>query len=862
VSSLRKRIGRDIAPLPSPRIVSTRKFKGKEPSLLGLPDVFGDGDLEPSPPIVAPDVIEPLTQDIEPDHFHDVDLPMAEAPMAYASSAHVELTTSLTRDLLNPTGQGEVSAEILSELLELSYPAKSLHGIPVEVAIFVDIVDPFAPDGQLVLMPPEIVSDLAILLPFVRVMGMNYRDRIWQDITPVYDQIAIGDIQKKRKRRKGGRVNASDAHLEDRVGSLETLEEPVRNFWEDAWLLLQPSAALPDIESLELPNPLYPFQPAGVKFLMENEGALLADEMGTGKTVMTTVALRILSHPPKSKVKKALILCPVSVLREWVHHLHEWAPELWLTLVRGTRSERVSKWQMSSHVFLTTYSTFRNDLKRSVLPSDGVATFDAVILDEAQYIKNPDSGRSKAVKKLKASYRWALSGTPVENKLEDLASIFEFLHPGYLDPDNLEPAWVKERIAPYFLRRRKRDVLPDLPPKQRQEFWLSLNAEQRRAYRRVESAIRDEFDALGSYVSRIHIFSAMTQFKQICNFAPGRYTSPKVRLLKEQVEEIIENEQKVLVFTQFIDEGLLKLQQALSPYGLAIIRGGQSDRERAAQVARFKRTPARDVPILLASVRAAGVGLNLKEATYVIHFDHWWNPAVMWQAEDRAHRADQTHGVNVYSYWIEDTIEERIYDKLAEKRLLFDSVVGDLATDEIAHQISTEEWIDIVLDRDNGQPSKDEVSRSGRGAVASSRASMQQMSVHAIVDSLLDLTPSAFEHLTGELMRRLGYPYVEVTGQTADGGVDVIASHRTEAGLERVAVQCKRYKSVVGVEVARALRGVIASDPTISRGYLVTSGRLTAECSRFCATDGIIETISGLEMARYVKQYNLPLDDF
>jgi len=414
--------------------------------------------------------------------------------------------------------------------------------------------------------------------------------------------------------------------------------------------------------------------------------------------------------------------------------------------------------------------------------------------------------------------------------------------------------WVKDRIAPYFLRRRKVDVLPDLPPKQRQEFWLALDSAQRTAYDRVESEIRSEFVTLGGDVTRVHIFSAITRLKQICNFAPGGYTSPKVRLLKEQVEEVIENEQKVLIFTQYIGEGLSKLKKALSMYGLAIIEGGQSDRERNAQIARFKKSPAREVPILLASVRAAGLGLNLKEATYVIHFDHWWNPAVMWQAEDRAHRADQVHGVNVYSYWIEDTIEERIHDVLEQKHLLFQSVVGDLSEDEVADRISEAEWLHIVLGSEKAKPAE-----GVRDTHTVGDARVQQLGLTEIHGVLLQLTPAAFEHLTGELFRHLGYPNVRVTGRTADGGIDVIAQKAVRNGGERIAVQCKRYRGSVGVGAARALRGVMASDPSISGGYLVTSGQFTRQCERFCEAEGI-KMISGIQLANYVKQYNLLLE--
>lgn len=849
---LRRKIGQQIADLERPRILSTDKFVEQEPQLFDLSDVFEGDELECTSSIM-PDAIVPLSRHIRPRLIQTSDIALTSIVTSLPTQSELMLTTSWSRNLLDYADQRVVSRNILSEILLDAYPTKNKGVAAVDLVPPVNIIDPFAPEGCVALLPPKVVTLPPILLPFVRVTGMNYRDRIWQDMTPEYTPAQL-EMLAWKKRRKSRRNKGGDANRDEIQTKTIKHKKPPTDFWEDLYLILQPPIALDGVTPEDFPHPLYGFQPRGILFLMNNNGALLADEMGTGKTVMSTVALRMLCQ--QGEVKKALILCPVSVLREWARHLREWAPELWVTFVRGTRRERETKWKMPTHVYVTTYSTFRNDLKRSVLPPEGEETFDAVILDEAQYIKNPKSGRSKAVKKLMAKYRWALSGTPVENKLDDLASIFDFLYPGYLEPEDLEPGRVKSKIAPYFLRRRKVDVLPDLPPKQRQDFWLTLDRQQRVAYRKVESQIQNQFDSLGHDVTKVHIFRAITRLKQICNFAPGKYTSSKMRLLKEQIEEIIENEQKVIIFTQFIGEGLLKLEKALDLYGVAKIMGGQSDQQRAAHVARFKKTSASEVPILLASVRAAGVGLNLKEATYVIHFDHWWNPAVMWQAEDRAHRADQTHGVNVYSYWIEDTIEERIYNILRQKNLLFQSVVGDMAEDQISTEITNQDWINIIMG--NQIP---ETSPTNKTSEDTHQWSAQQLSMYEIREALLDLTPEAFERLTAELFRHLGYPEVQVTGGTADGGIDVIASRMIQTKREHVIIQCKRYEGKVGVQVARELLGVItASDLEISRGYLVTSGGLTRNCRRFCDSEEFIKAITGIELARYVKQYNLPLN--
>jgi hypothetical protein len=543
--SLWHKVGRQVTEIGRPRILSTRKFKGQEPQIFESTDVFGDDQLAISVSIL-PDDVAPLSQRVQPQLVPFDNVVLTSAIDSLLAQSGLPLTSSISSNFLSIAEEYQISKDILSVILQRSPIAGTPRNAIVELLHATEVVDPFAPDRHLFLEFPEVVTFSYPVIPFVRVMGMNYRDRIWKDITPEYEQLPL--IEESTDNRTKRKPKPKSASEENGGSQPQKSEKPNDDFWDDIFLLLQPPIILDDTVAASLPYPLYSFQPRGVCFLTDNHGALLADEMGTGKTVMTTVALRILCR--QGEVKRALILCPVSVLREWERHLREWAPELWVTFVRGTQRERELKWKMRTNVYVTTYSTFRNDLQRGVLPAKGMETFDAVILDEAQYIKNPKSGRSRAVKELQAKYRWALSGTPVENKLDDLISIFDFLHPGYLQPEDSEPKQVRAKITPYFLRRRKIDVLPDLPPKQRQDFWLRLNRRQRESYEQIKAQVESEFTTLGNRVTKVHIFSAITRLKQICNFAPGKYTSPKVQLLKEQIEEIVDNEQKVIVFTQ------------------------------------------------------------------------------------------------------------------------------------------------------------------------------------------------------------------------------------------------------------------------------------------------------------------------
>ncbi|MBU1748723.1 MAG: restriction endonuclease [Chloroflexi bacterium] len=667
---------------------------------------------------------------------------------------------------------------------------------------------------------------------------MNYQDRIWRETHPP----EVRELTFSRREDAEPLPRSYTKPEREPRRSQKSKPRPP-SFWDLVYVILQPPIVLQQLENLYLPHDLFPYQPAGIEFLMNNESALLADEMGTGKTVMTSVAIRILMQ--KGRASRALVVCPLSVLREWRRHLDEWAPDLLVTFVRGSRSTRRLDWKMPAHVYVTTYDTLRSDIETGTLPRNKLNVFDIVVLDEAQSIKNPSSSRSRAIRRLDTRQRWALTGTPIENKVEDIGSLFDFLRPGYLAPSDLYPTRIKERIAPYFLRRRKADVLPDLPRKQKQDIWLELDEVQRVEYDQVAERVRYELAEIGPRVTKMDIMQRIQRLKQICNFSPGRHTGPKLDFLKEQIEEISESGQKVIVFSQYLGEGIDKLNDALRPYGTARIVGGQSESARNSEIERFKHST--ETPILLASVRAGGLGLNLTEASYVVHFDHWWNPAVMWQAEARVHRPGQTRGVNVYSYWMTDTIEERIYRTLQDKGLLFEDVVDGLSETQFEELISTQDWLEML-----GVKVKEEVQPQLK------RRTFASVGLVEIREHLYSITPAAFEELVKELMHSLGYPNVKVKGRTGDGGVDVVSSRNTSQGVVRAVAQCKRYKGTVGVEVARELRGVMASDESIQKGFLVTTGEFSRACIGFCErSNGLVVPISGLQVANYVKQFGL-----
>ena len=680
------------------------------------------------------------------------------------------------------------------------------------------------------------------------VLGMNYADKHWQQISNPEEE---NPLQPKEGKLSKQKREGKSVELKKRVRKQKNLQASP-SMWDLLFPILQPPIAFGQPENYLFPNPLYPYQWEGVKFLFDNAHALLGDDMGTGKTIMSIVALKALVQ--QAKIQRALILCPPRALYQWKDEFEKWAPELTAYLIYGPqRDARKALWNTPMHIFIATYDTLRSDIEYDILSKDQYSLFDIVILDEAHLIKNTKSKGFHAIRKLQSRRRWALTGTPIQNKIEDLASIFEFVYPGYLTSFDLRPEQIHASIQPYFLRHRKKDVLPELPPKIYEPIELELDDEQEIAYRRAEAGIREELSALGDKVTKQQIFAKLSIFEQICNFAPRKSSSPKTDALIEQIEEIIasgENESieggnKIIVFSQYVDEGVSKLEKLLEPYGIAKIFGGQPEDIRRSEIEKFKEE--KEIPILLASVRSGGEDLNLTEASYVAHFDHWWNPAVMRLAEDRVHPYGKIRGVNIYSYWMKDTMDDRIRQKLREKRISFELVMDGLTEDKIEELFTIDEWLEI-LGVKTMKIANEPIANTGI---------WRSLDLSEIREKLYEISPSAFEGLVQEFIHSLGYPNAKITGKSHDGGIDVISTRKTENGVERAVAQCKHYRNLIDIHAARDFLRTISNDKSIKQGFLVTTGEFTAECLQFCQSNEIIRAISGIELAKFVKQYGL-----
>lgn len=501
----------------------------------------------------------------------------------------------------------------------------------------------------------------------------------------------------------------------------------------------------------KLEDVLRPYQKQGVgwlHFLRENGfGGILADEMGLGKTLQTLTFLDSLSNVkrdvreggtgPAAKVPH-LIVCPTSLVFNWVAEAKKFIPELKVLALQGPdRQERFG--EIAAHdVVVTSYALIRRDAERY-----RELKFDVVVLDEAQHIKNRQTQNAQAVKSVKSRYRIVLTGTPLENSVLDLWSIFDFLMPGYLgtakdfhERYELPIAKAKSveaqtrlarRLRPFMLRRLKTEVAADLPEKLEQISYCELTLEQRNVYQQVIEASRKEvLEAVGAQgiaKSRILVLTALLRLRQICcdlrllklqkaetqementeitasvtsgeslgDSAQALNSSGKLDLFGELLEEVIDGGHRLLVFSQFV--GMLTLlKENLTAAGIEYCNLDGSTKDRAGVVERFQSNAT--IPVFLISLKAGSVGLNLTGADTVIHFDPWWNPAVEDQATDRAHRIGQTKVVTSYKLITRDTIEEKILTLQNRKRDIIRATIG--GEEEFAASLSWEEIQELL----------------------------------------------------------------------------------------------------------------------------------------------------------------------
>jgi SNF2 family DNA or RNA helicase len=460
-------------------------------------------------------------------------------------------------------------------------------------------------------------------------------------------------------------------------------------------------------DPVQLQGTLREYQKRGVSWLsyLEQLGlnGCLADDMGLGKTVQVIARLVQEQEQATAPLKPTLLIAPTSVVGNWRREIEKFAPHLRAIVHHGNeRAKDVKEFQAmanQNNVIITSFTLIRKDLK--LIES---VDWHRLVLDEAQNIKNPKAEQTKAILKLSAPHRLALTGTPVENRLLDLWSIFNFLNPGYLgkeaqfrksfelpiqkNNDRMRSQTLKKLVEPFILRRVKTDqsIIKDLPDKVEQKLYCNLTKEQASLYEAVVKDVTSNIDEADGIQRKGLILATLLKLKQICNH-PRQFLqdesdfttvrSHKLSRLSEMVAEVMEEGESLLIFTQFTELGdaLEKYLRHTCHYNTYYLHGGTNRNKREAMIAEFQ-DPETEPSVFILSLKAGGVGITLTKANHVFHFDRWWNPAVENQATDRAFRIGQKKNVFVHKFVAIGTLEERIDEMIEDKKKLAGSIVG------------------------------------------------------------------------------------------------------------------------------------------------------------------------------------------
>jgi SNF2 family DNA or RNA helicase len=581
--------------------------------------------------------------------------------------------------------------------------------------------------GETELTEEEFRALAKLKSPLVQIRGQ------WVSLDAEQIDAAIKFWERQKLEGEMGLLEAMRMGLggENSAGGL-----PIDGVETDSWLSewLEKFSQTEKLE--ELPQPeglkgqLRPYQQYGYSWLAFLRrwglGACLADDMGLGKTIQT-ISLLVREKELAGKLSApALLIAPTSVVTNWEREIARFAPGLQTYVHRGGSRLKGSEFKEAikdRDVILTSYPVARLDAEfiQSI-------QWLAVILDEAQNIKNPETKQTQVIRKIEADFRIALTGTPVENRLSELWSIMHFLNPGYLGArkvfrenfalpieryhDEEALGKLKQLTAPFILRRVKTDprVISDLPEKVETKVYCTLTEEQATLYEAVVQDVMQEIESEEGVKRRGLVLSMLMQLKQICNH-PVQYLhqagkgradisldgrSGKLERLGELLEEVLAEGDRALVFTQFAEMGEMLANYLPTAFGAAaqFLHGGTLARARDAMVKRFQEDDNAP-PVFILSLKAGGTGLNLTRASHVFHFDRWWNPAVEDQATDRAFRIGQKRNVQVHKFVATGTLEEMIDDMIESKKGLAQAVVGsgenwltEMSTDKLREVVS------------------------------------------------------------------------------------------------------------------------------------------------------------------------------
>ncbi|KEK25426.1 DEAD/DEAH box helicase [Bacillus gaemokensis] len=575
----------------------------------------------------------------------------------------------------------------------------STNGIDLSENEFFDLVEQnkrlFNLNGQWMRLDPAFIEEVRKLMKRADKYGLEMKDVLQQQLS-----------------------SSAETEIVEEDNPFTDIEIELDGYYEE---LFQKLLHIGDIPKVGIPSSLQatlrPYQEHGVEWLLYLRklgfGALLADDMGLGKSIQTITYL-LYANENRLQTGPALIVAPTSVLGNWQKEFDRFAPNLRVQLHYGSNRSKGDSFKdflQDADIVLTSYALAQLDEEEL-----STQCWDAIILDEAQNIKNPHTKQSKAVRNLQANHKIALTGTPMENRLAELWSIFDFLNHGYLgslgqfqrrfvtpiekDRDEAKIQQVQRFISPFLLRRTKQDqtVALNLPDKQEQKAYCPLTGEQASLYEQLVQDTLQNVEGLSGIERRGFILLMLNKLKQICNH-PALYLkedapkdvverSMKTQTVMDLIENIKDQNESCLIFTQYIGMGNMLKKVLEEKFGQRVLflNGSVPKKERDKMIDQFQNGT---YDIFILSLKAGGTGLNLTAANHVIHYDRWWNPAVENQATDRAYRIGQKRFVQVHKLITTGTLEEKIDEMLERKQSLNNAVITsdswmtELSTDEL-----------------------------------------------------------------------------------------------------------------------------------------------------------------------------------
>lgn len=437
---------------------------------------------------------------------------------------------------------------------------------------------------------------------------------------------------------------------------------------------------------------LYDFQEKGAEYLLKHKRALLNDELGLGKTVQAVSALKNLFG--SGRIKSALVICAPEELGSigstegtdgWTGHLRSRAPDLKVVHLNGSLKERKKKWKNAFDVLISTYKNFFLDVEEKVVASTELKQLDCLIIDEIQFYFEKEFDSEKLLKSMNPKYIWALSSMSIEDLRKDLNSVSK-----------------NKFSIKNYIGRSKKDVVKEIPNVVWQEKWLDMDDEQAAEYNDAFISVKEKVSWLMESGNPLrfnaNIFTILHQLKQICNFSENKKKSAKTELLIKQIELIAGNNKKVIVFSQY-DKTTKKIEEILGNNRIEYVSyaPGMSTKAMQNTIKNFTSKPS--VTAMIAGVKPGRMRITSGEIPYVIHFDQWWNPASVWQTEETivasSKRAFLNENLNIYSYLMKGTIEEKINDLLLRKGFLNKNIMENVSADSIAAMIANEEWLEV-----------------------------------------------------------------------------------------------------------------------------------------------------------------------